>query len=940
MKTITKRVVSFMLSLVLTLSMFAVNAVTTTVSAADYVGEVKIVDYPRSNDPNKNGWGHDDLHLMNGWFMESSKKMVMRSIGDYNGATCYCIEPGISQHTGDQLTQKGEDYWDKYPEGINKTIDADTIQRLIGRILQYGWTGNNNTSWVSTNSKYANEMGNAKATQILIHEVIVGERRADFSKINAHNYGCNNALEQVKSSCPIYKQIMDNYYRIEAAVKQHTVTPNFGGTQFEMNYDGSKYTVTLTDKNNVLSNYDFSSASNLSFSKSGNKLTITTTNPTEQMTVKASKKQSNRRAFVVWTDNVVSTSNKGQIQDQISYGQEVTDPVQMNFSLRVSTGNVNLKKTSEDGVVEGFTFHASGAGIDKDVTTGKNGEIQLNGLKAGDKLTLTEKLTEEQSRYVQPSSQTVTIKAGQTTTVQFDNRLKRGSAIFQKTDGENDKEIETKDGIFQVLQWSNAKQDYVQHSTMKYDAQKGGYVTTSDLLVTSDNDGKFRWVEEKAPTGYTKPTENTIDFEITEDGQIYHINGGKVTNSAQKGRVGAIKFGEVLTGFDFMQTEFGLKYSPIYEEQSLDGAVLDIYAMEDTYFNGELKYKQGELIDTITTVAGKYTYSKDIYIGDHGTKLRVVETQAPDNFFLGANEYEVELTYQGQEVQLVTQNIEVHNERQKLKLRLHKEIEENIYYPNPEAYKDVIFGVFAAEDIVDEDGTVLLEKGSLVDCFGINESGDGVSQTDFPPDTKWYLQELQTADGLILKDKQYEFSFAADRPDLPLLWIDVNEQYGEIENNVVKGFVEFKKVSSLDDSSLIATYGVFRASDDMLIEEKQSSLTEWTRFDELPKGEYYLMETVAPEHYHEDQEKYPFFIGEDNVSGVTIQITVSNEPVIGALVPEYHEDGGSEGEGGLHVPQTGDELLIIPMAAIAVSSAAVITITSVIGIKKNRKKKK
>lgn len=936
-KAKAKRIVAWMLAFFTLCSVFVVG-LSPTVSAAAAVKEVKITDFPRSQDPNKSGWGHGELRLMNGWYESASSKMALRCLEDYNSPICYCIEPGIGQHTGDEVSQKGEDYWDYMPG--NGTVDAPTMQRLIGRILQYGYTGNVYTSWTSSNPTHVDQMGNAKATQILIHEVIVGERRADFSKIDAHTYGLNNVKEQITSSSPIYAKTMEHYRRIEAEVQAHTVRPNFGGTQFDMTYDGSKYTVTLTDSNNVLSKYNFASNSNLSFSKSGNKLTISTTAPADKMTVTANKIESNRRAFVVWSDGVTSKNHSNNVQDIISYGAQVSDPVTMTFSLRVTTGNVKLVKTSEDNVVEGFTFHVSGAGVNKDVTTGKDGSIVLNGLKAGETLTLTEKLTEEQSRYVQPSSQTVTIKAGQTTTVQFDNRLKRGSAIFQKTDGENDKEIETKDGVFQVLQWSNAKQDYVQHSTMKYDAQKGGYVTTSDLIVTSDNDGKFRWVEEKAPTGYTKPTENTIDFEITEDGQIYHINGGKVTNSAQKGRVGAIKFGEVLTGFDFMQTEFGLKYSPIYEEQSLDGAVLDIYAMEDTYFNGELKYKQGELIDTITTVAGKYTYSKDIYIGDHGTKLRVVETQAPDNFFLGANEYEVELTYQGQEVQLVTQNIEVHNERQKLKLRLHKEIEENIYYPNPEAYKDVIFGVFAAEDIVDEDGTVLLEKGSLVDCFGINESGDGVSQTDFPPDTKWYLQELQTADGLILNDKQYEFSFAADRPDLPLLWIDVNEQYGEIENNVVKGFVEFKKVSSLDDSSLIATYGVFRASDDMLIEEKQSSLTEWTRFDELPKGEYYLMETVAPEHYHEDQEKYPFFIGEDNVSGVTIQITVSNEPVIGALVPEYHEDGGSEGEGGLHVPQTGDELPIVPMAAIAVSSAAVITITSVIGIKKNRKKKK
>lgn len=230
MKTKTNRFLAWLLSALTVFSLFSVNAVTLTASAAAVVKKVSIVDYPRSADKNKSGWGHDDLKLMNGWYMTSSKKMVMRAIGGYDGATCYCIEPGVGQHTGDKLTQKGEDYWDYIPG--NQTIPRRDIQKLIGRILQYGWTGNNNTSWVSTNATHADQMGNAKATQILIHEVIVGERRADFSKVDAHDYGCNNAVEQIKSSCPIYRETMENYRRIEAAVQNHTVTPNFGGRQF------------------------------------------------------------------------------------------------------------------------------------------------------------------------------------------------------------------------------------------------------------------------------------------------------------------------------------------------------------------------------------------------------------------------------------------------------------------------------------------------------------------------------------------------------------------------------------------------------------------------------------------------------------------------------------------------------------------------------------
>lgn len=937
MKTKLNRAVSFLLSLTMIFSMLTIIASNTTVFAADYTGKAYITDFPRAADPNKSGWGHGELHLMNGWSESPSKKMALRSLNDYNGPTAYCIEPGIGQHTGDVLHQKGEDYWDKYPSGLNNTIRVEDIKKLIGRILQYGWTGNTSTNWLSTDPKSVDEMGNAKATQILIHEVIVGERRADFSKIDAWDYGCNNVAEQITPASPIYAKTMEHYRRIEAAVKQHTVIPNFGGTQFELDYDGSKYSVTLTDRNNVLSKYNFNSDSNVSISKNGNQLTISTDNPPSgDIKITGNSTGVKCRGFVVWSDNVVSSSRTGNIQDQISYAQEVEDPLpRLNLTLKVSTGNIKIVKEAEDGYKEGFKFHAEGAGVNTDVITGANGEILLNGLRAGEQITFTEKDVDD--RYVQPASQTVTVLAGQTTSVCFTNKLKRGAAIFQKTDFETDKEIETKDGIFKIQQWNKDAQAYIEHSTMVYDDAKDGYVTASDLIVTEANEGKFRWVEEKAPTGYLKPAENSIDFTITEDGQIFHINNGKVTNTPQKGRIGVIKTGEILTDFDFVQTEFGLKYSPIYEEKTLDNAAYEITAMNDIYFNGDLKYKKGELVDTLTTKANQYVYSKDLYIGDNGSKFLVREVQAPNHFFLGSNEYEVTLTYQGQEVQLVTKNIESHNDRQKVKVRLQKAIEENTYYPNPNAWQDVIWGIFAAEDITDSNGNVILEKNSLVDCFGIDEAGQGFSQTDFPPETDWYVKELKTANGWLLDENIYPFSFTADDPSVPLSWIDLNDQYGVLENKTVKGFVEFKKISAHDGRPLKATYGLYRASDDMLIEEKESSLTEWTRFSELPKGEYYLLERQEPYRYHKDENKYPFFIGENDITGVTIQITVENEPIIGSLFPEYEEKGGGEEEHQTpQIPKTGDYIPFVATTALAISSVALIGFSAV---KKKRKNK-
>jgi len=55
---------------------------------------------------------------------------------------CSVYEPGTPIDNAHTFTAKDETFWDNYPSSLNKTIDADTIKSLIGRTLQYGYTGN------------------------------------------------------------------------------------------------------------------------------------------------------------------------------------------------------------------------------------------------------------------------------------------------------------------------------------------------------------------------------------------------------------------------------------------------------------------------------------------------------------------------------------------------------------------------------------------------------------------------------------------------------------------------------------------------------------------------------------------------------------------------------------------------------------------------------
>lgn len=564
MKQKTKRFFSVLLAMLLLLSSLSVMSAAQTV-------DVCIINYPRAADTNKNGWGHPDLYLMGGWYMKASDKMVMRSIGDYNGPTCYCIEPGISQYTGDTLTQRGADYWDRHPG--NSTIDRDTIQILIGRILQYGWTGNNSTDWLTTNPTAANELAMAKATQILIHEVIVGERRADFSKIDAHQYGYNNAIEQVTSACPIYAQIIENYNRIAAAVQQHMITPDFGGTVFDFAYNNGTYSVTLTDRNNVLGKYSFSSnSSGTSITQNGNQLTISTTNPTsESVQVIGKSVGVKKKAFVVWGDGVTSTSNNGQIQDMLQYGDTVEDPLkQLNLTIKVTTGNIKIVKTSEDGVIANVPLHISGNGVEKDVKTGADGTIAAEGLFAGT-YTVTEKVD---GFYVPQNAQTVTVLPGQTTTVTFNNTLKRGSLTVIKT---------AEDGLL------------AGHSFHLFGTSDSGL--TVDTYAVTDSSGKAVFENVLIGSGYTLEEVDTGIQYVVPDSQTTSVAWNTVTNAS---------FENTLKKFTVTVQKKDSATGAAQGDATLENAVYGIY-------DGDT------LVDTYTTNSQGGFVSKEYICGDDWT---------------------------------------------------------------------------------------------------------------------------------------------------------------------------------------------------------------------------------------------------------------------------------------------------------------------------------
>ena len=95
-------------------------------------------------------------------------------------------------------------------------------------------------------------------------------------------------------------------------------------------------------------------------------------------------------------------------------------------------GGLLIQKTSEDGVLEGFTFLVEGEGYSETFTTDGAGKIYIDDLAPGE-YTITEQESGLTARYEIPAGQTVEVTADQATTVEFYNALLRGKITGHKT---------------------------------------------------------------------------------------------------------------------------------------------------------------------------------------------------------------------------------------------------------------------------------------------------------------------------------------------------------------------------------------------------------------------------------------------------------------------------------------------------------------------------
>ena len=418
-----------------------------------------------------------------------------------------------------------------------------------------------------------------------------------------------------------------------------------------------------------------------------------------------------------------------------------------------------------------------------------------------------------------------------------------------------------------------------------------GYLITPETLPYGD----YTLVEVQAPYGYVLDS-TPIPFSITQENSS--TNTGvtvvkvKAKDMPQKGTIEIGKTGEVFYSVGVLgggyvdengnEVTFPITYQPIYEVKGLPNTVFQIYAAEDiSTLDGTVRAYQGELVDEITTDKDGKAKSKELYLG----KYTVIEKTATEGFYNSNEQYDVELTYAGQNVSVTSTALSLYNERQKVTISLAKELEQNDTFGigmNDEI-KNVQFGIYANEDITAADGSVI-PKDALITYASCDENGNINFSCDLPIGFKWYAKEITTDEQYVISDTKYAFETQYKGQTVNIYDIAIND--GEpINNSIKRGTVSGIKKDENGNALGGALIGLFKADTTEYTEE--NALMTATSADDgsfsfvdVPYGTWCIREIKQPTGFVLNEKVFEITVTDNEQ---IVEIEIENEYIRGNI---------------------------------------------------------
>ena len=825
---ISKRIISLVVAVLLALpfSMFSVFA--------DGIGDGRgnvyagIIDVP--------SYAHDVVHnLMDGSMISQAKNgsgilKYYRKL-DNSLVPLYCIEPGVNLHTGDKL-----DLNEYIRNKTNQTLtEKEDVAKMLGRLFLFAYTGEA--------SDLAEPMAQYYASQLLVWEIVVGERDMFFNHIKNSNGG--NVCDVLNSmNSGVANRVRGYYDSYVSQMKNHLKMPSFSSLR-----EGSAQVVTvdssgkvvITDTNNVLSNFTFSSSTG-SVTVNGNELTVTVS-AGQTATITASKTvNTQKRAMFCY--------GASGVQTVVSVGSLEADPRNVFVKVKgLEKGTLEIIKTSEDGVVSNISFTVTGGGKTYNVKTDMNGNISIPDLTPGT-YTVTETVP---VRYQTQQSKTVTVQAGKTASVSFANVLKKGSIKINKQaeDGEIGGRAFTISG--------NGK-------TYTVSTNSDGIANLADIPVYDSDNKKITYTisEKNVPVKYIIPTEQTAT--LTADATTTKTFKNVLKKSLVKIVKKDAETDEIIavSGIGFKVWD---KVNKIYISQNVSEPT---QAVIDTFYTDE---------------SGSLMLPQELIYGEY----ELHEVQTAQGYWLG-NE-KVSFKVDGTE-QVIT--VEKYNKAQKGRISIYKtgdvfksvavsssvSLEQNgnevenmatyspVFVESP--LSDAVFEVIASEDIITADGTIHAKSGNVVTEVTTDKNGYAVTGLLYLG--KYEVREKTAPYGYVQNEKSQfvELSYAGQEievrntvntsffNDYQGIEISLEKMMEQVENFGIGANNEYLNVrfGLFADEEITAKDGTTIPKNGLIAEISLGENMTAKFETPIPFGKYYVQEISTDKHYVLNGEKY------------------------------------------------------------------------------------
>ena len=398
-------------------------------------------------------------------------------------------------------------------------------------------------------------------------------------------------------------------------------------------------------------------------------------------------------------------------------------------------------------------------------------------------------------------------------------------------------------------------------------SDEAGKNLIAKMPATDANGASSITIEKTQNTVYLK--EISVPNGYVLDTKAYGINliiGGTtkkdVTDKEQFADLTVYKEGEVLTGASV--TDSGVVFQ--YTKQRLKGAVYNVYAGADIKAaDGRVIFQKGALVkEGLTTGEDGSATLKNLHLGTYV----VTETKAPADYVCKGESKTVTLSYAGQNVEVAVGNVTFANDRQRASVSVLKQ-DDTTKNPLPGG----IYGLYAAEDIADVSGNVVVRKDTLIEKATTGNDGNAVYQADLPINHSYYVKELQAPVNYFRNSEDvfsFRFQYTNDKQASVAFTHTFENERVNATIHLVKKDKETGRETQGDAAFEGAVYGVYARENiihpdgktgilykagsqvaTMTVDKKGDASVE-----DLYLGKYYVKEITPPTGYLIDEGEY------------------------------------------------------------------------------------